>query len=206
VKPLFLKFGLRFHYSRQADQSQVRNIFAVPLVQPSFFIAVAVQERYNMKKQAIGFIGLGVMGKPMARNLASAGHLLAVYDIRKTPADQISQEFERVRAVESPKQVAELSDIVISMLPAGNHVQDVIQGKNGLIAGYRPGSLHLDTSSAEPWLTKESAAILKDHGVAMVDAPVSGAEPGAQKAELVFMAGGNKQDVARVAPLFQAMG
>lgn len=159
-----------------------------------------------MKKQNIGFIGLGVMGKPMARNLANAGYPLAVYDIKEVLADQISQESELVRTVESPKQAAELSDIVITMLPTGNHVQEVIQGKDGLIAGYRPGSLHLDTSSAEPWLTRESAAILKEHGVAMVDAPVSGAEPGAQKAELVFMVGGNKKDVARVIPLFQAMG
>lgn len=159
-----------------------------------------------MKKQTIGFIGLGVMGKPMASNLARAGYTLAVYDKKESLADQISQEFEQVQAAESPKLVAEFSDIVITMLPTGNHVQEVITGESGLIEGYRPGSLHLDTSSAEPWLTSESAAILKKHGVAMVDAPVSGAEPGARRAELVFMAGGSTEDVSRVMPLFKAMG
>ena len=159
-----------------------------------------------MKKQTIGFIGLGVMGRPMARNLAKAGYQLAVYDKKETLADQISQEFEQVRAVESPRLVAEFSDIVITMLSTGNHVQEVIKGNDGLVAGYRPGALHLDTSSAEPWLTAESAGILKEHDVAMVDAPVSGAERGARQAELVFMVGGGKKDVFRVMPLFQVMG
>ncbi len=159
-----------------------------------------------MKKPTIGFIGLGVMGKPMVSNLAKAGYLLAVYDKKANLADRISNEFEQVRAVESPKLAAEFSDIVITMLPTGNHVQEVIKGKDGLLEGYRPGSLHLDTSSAEPWLTMESARILEEHSVAMVDAPVSGAEPGARRAELVFMVGGNKNDVSRVTPLLQVMG
>jgi 3-hydroxyisobutyrate dehydrogenase len=159
-----------------------------------------------MKKPTIGFIGLGVMGKPMARNLAKVGYQLAVYDKKATLADRISSEFEQVHAVESPKQVAEFSEIVIAMLPTGTDVQDVIKGKNGLIEKYRPGSLHLDSTSAEPWLTVESARILEEHGVAMVDAPVSGAEPGARQAELVFMVGGNKKDVSRVTPLLQVMG
>ena len=159
-----------------------------------------------MTKPAIGFIGLGVMGKPMAGNLAKAGYRITVYDIKTVLAERLSHEFETVHAAESPKQAAALSEIVITMLPDGRHVQDVIQGKDGLIEGYRPGSLHLDTSSAEPWLTLESSGILQEHGVAMVDAPVSGAEPGAVKAELVFMVGGDKKNVSRVAPLLQAMG
>jgi 3-hydroxyisobutyrate dehydrogenase len=163
-------------------------------------------EGNSMKKQTIGFIGLGVMGMPMARNLAGAGYQLAVYDKKESLADQISREFDQVKAADSPKQAAEFSDIVITMLPAGNHVQEVMKGKDGLIAGYRRGSLHLDTSSAEPWLTAESAGILKHHGVAMVDAPVSGAESGARKAELVFMVGGSREDVSRVIPLFRIMG
>ena len=123
-----------------------------------------------MKKPKIGFIGLGVMGKPMASNLAKAGYHLTVYDIKSVSAEWMSSEFERVRAVKSPKQVALASEIVITMLPDGHHVREVISGKEGLIAGYRPGSLHLDTSSAEPWLTVESAGILEESGVAMVDA------------------------------------
>jgi 3-hydroxyisobutyrate dehydrogenase len=159
-----------------------------------------------MKKPTIGFIGLGVMGTPMARNLAKAGYALAVHDKKANLADRLSIEFEQVRAVESPKLVADFSDIVITMLPNGNHVQEVIRSKDGLVEGYRPGSLHLDTSSAEPWVTVESAGFLEKHGVAMVDAPVSGAEPGAIQAELVFMVGGNQKDVSRVTPLLQVMG
>jgi 3-hydroxyisobutyrate dehydrogenase len=159
-----------------------------------------------MKKLKIGFIGLGVMGKPMARNLAKAGYPLTVYDMKSISAEEISGEFEHVRAAESPKRVAEASEIVITMLPDGHQVREVIRGKEGLAAGYRPGSLHLDTSSAEPWLTVESAGILEEQGVAMVDAPVSGAEQGARRAELVFMVGGDEQDVSRVAPLLQVMG
>lgn len=159
-----------------------------------------------MNNPPIGFIGLGVMGKPMVRNLAKAGYKLAVYDREKASAETISGEFEQVQSVESPKLVAECSDIVVTMLPNGNQVQEVIQGNNGLLEGYRPGSIHLDTSSAEPWLTVESAGMLGEHGVAMVDAPVSGAEPGARKGELVFMVGGDKEDVSRVTPLLQAMG
>ena len=159
-----------------------------------------------MKKPTIGFIGLGVMGKPMASHLAKAGYRLAVFDIKAASAESISREFKHVQAVESPKLAAGLSDIVITMLPTGKHVQEVIKGKDGLIEGYRPGSLHLDTSSAEPWLTIESAGILEEHKVAMVDAPVSGAEPGARRADLVFMVGGNKNDVSQVTPLLQVMG
>ena len=113
-----------------------------------------------MKKPTIGFIGLGVMGKPMAGNLAKAGYSLTVHDKNAATADRLSQEFEQVRAVDSPKLVAESSDIVITMLPNGKVVQEVIMGKNGLIGGFRPGSLHLDTSSAESWLTTESAGFL----------------------------------------------
>jgi 3-hydroxyisobutyrate dehydrogenase-like beta-hydroxyacid dehydrogenase len=165
-----------------------------------------MEERNLMKKPTIGFIGLGVMGKPMAGHLAKAGYQLVVYDKNGASANRISSEFRQVRAVESPKKVAEFSDIVITMLPTGTHVQEVIRGKEGLIEGYRSGSLHLDTTSAEPWLTMESAGILEKHGVAMVDAPVSGAEQGAIQAELVFMVGGNKKDVSRVTPLLEAMG
>jgi len=139
-------------------------------------VTVTETRRKNcMKKPAIGFIGLGVMGMPMARHLAEAGYHMAVYDIIIAKADQLSREFAKVQTAESPEQVAEFSDIVVTMLPTGKHVQEVIQGKDGLIQGYRPGSLHLDTSSAEPWLIVESAGILGEMNVAMVDSPVSGA-------------------------------
>ena len=99
-----------------------------------------MSEGKSMKKPTTGFIGLGVMGSPMARNLAKAGYALVVYDIKAIMAERIADEFEQVRAAESPKMVAGSSDIVITMLPTGKHVQDVIKGRDGLIEGYRPGS------------------------------------------------------------------
>jgi 3-hydroxyisobutyrate dehydrogenase len=95
---------------------------------------------------------------------------------------------------------------VITMLPNGQVVRDVVQGPDGLAAGLRPGTLLLDCSSSEPWLTLETAQALRAQGVAMVDAPVSGAQWGAQAAELVFMVGGEPADVARVRPLLDCMG
>jgi len=95
---------------------------------------------------------------------------------------------------------------VITMVPNGEVVRDLVAGPEGLLAGFRPGSLLLDTSSSEPWLTHESGRLLAERGVAMVDAPVSGAQWGAEQAELVFMVGGDSIDVARVRPLLDVMG
>lgn len=159
-----------------------------------------------MEKPPIGFIGLGVMGAPMARHLAAAGHRLAVHDVNRAAADALAGDFADVTAAVTPKDVAAASDIVITMLPSGREVRDVALGEAGLAEGFKPGSLLLDTSSAEPWHTTEIAARLRKIGVAMVDAPVSGAEAGAKNAELVFMAGGDPEDVARAAPLFEILG
>ena len=108
--------------------------------------------------------------------------------------------------MDTPAAVAPRSDIVITMLPNGQVVQQVALGEQGLVQGLKPGALLLDTSSAEPWLTRQTAAALAERGVAMVDAPVSGAQWGAQEANLVFMVGGEAADVARVRPLLDVMG
>jgi 3-hydroxyisobutyrate dehydrogenase-like beta-hydroxyacid dehydrogenase len=102
--------------------------------------------------------------------------------------------------------VAERSDIVVTMLPNGEVVQQVALGKNGLLEGLKPGALLLDTSSSEPWITQKTGLALKERRVAMVDAPVSGAQWGAQAAELVFMVGGAAEDLERVRPLLDRMG
>ena len=102
--------------------------------------------------------------------------------------------------------VAEASDIVITMLPSGEYVRDVALGDFGLIKGFRAGSLLLDTTSSEPWLTIETAQALAEKKVDMVDAPVSGALAGAQAGELVFMVGGEQGPVSRVLPLLEIMG
>ncbi len=156
--------------------------------------------------QKLGFIGLGVMGGPMAGHLAAAGYPLTVYDLSQAAVDRLRATHPQVTAADSPRAVAEAADIVITMLPSGREVRETALGQGGLLEGLRPGSLLLDTSSAEPWLTREVAGRLGDIGVAMVDAPVSGAQVGAKAAELVFMVGGAPEDVERVRPLLEVMG
>ncbi len=154
----------------------------------------------------IGFIGLGVMGSAMARHLADAGHSLVLYD---NNAEQLSKVLKRVNgatAAMSPRDVGADAEIVITMLPNGEVVREVALGKAGLAESMQPGTLLLDTSSAEPWVTRETAVMLAAKGVAMVDAPVSGAQEGAEGATLVFMVGGAKRDVRRVWPLLDVMG
>jgi len=146
------------------------------------------------------------MGEPMAGHLAKAGHTLALFDVRAGQATRIASTLPGASAPASPADVARRSDIVNTMVPNGQVVRDLVAGPEGLLAGFRPGSLLLDTSSSEPWLTHESGRLLAERGVAMVDAPVSGAQWGAEQAELVFMVGGDSIDVARVRPLLDVMG
>lgn len=159
-----------------------------------------------MTKPDIGFIGLGIMGKPMAGHIASAGYRLSVYDIDQTRSEEVANEHPGVQAVSSPKAVAEAAEIVISMLPSGQFVREAALGDSGLIHGFRSGSILLDTSSCEPWITVDTAGALAKQGVDMVDAPVSGAQVGAINAALVFMVGGDDEPVRRVSPLLDVMG
>lgn len=159
-----------------------------------------------MNDKSIGFIGIGVMGTPMSGHLAKAGYTLTLCDINRSNTDKISAEYESVTVVDTPKEVAEVSDIVITMLPSGKYVREVALGDEGLIHGFKTGALLLDTSSSEPWLTVETASALTEKDIDMVDAPVSGAQAGAEAAELVFMVGGNQDAVDRVAPLLKILG
>jgi 3-hydroxyisobutyrate dehydrogenase-like beta-hydroxyacid dehydrogenase len=154
----------------------------------------------------LGFIGLGVMGRPMVSHLAGAGHAVLLYDRLPGLAEEIAGSLRTARVAPSPAALASQTDVVITMVPNGTVVRELIVGSDGLLEGLRPGSLLLDTSSSEPWLTEESARLLGEAGVAMVDAPVSGAQWGAEAAELVFMCGGASTDVERVRPLLACMG
>ena len=159
-----------------------------------------------MQKERIGFIGLGVMGRPMAGHLAAAGYRLAVYDIDPVPPRKLRKVYPEVVVEKSARAVAAASDIVITMLPSGREVRDTVFGANGLLEGFAKGGLLLDTSSSEPWYTREIATGLAAAGLAVVDAPVSGAEAGAMAAELVFMVGGDAGPVRRVRPLLKVLG
>ena len=155
----------------------------------------------------VGFIGLGVMGTPMATHLAKAGHALTLHDLESGIATRLADSLGgAARAAESPAEVGACSEVVITMLPNGEVVRDVTFGAHGLAQAMKPGTLLLDTSSAEPWITRETAQALAGKGVLMVDAPVSGAQWGAQAAELVFMVGGDAVHVRRITPLLDCMG
>ena len=159
-----------------------------------------------MSKPDIGFIGLGIMGEPMAGHIANAGYRVSVYDVDPACDERVVRKHPAVRAMPSPKAVAEASEIVVTMLPSGKYVRDVALGDSGLIHGFRRGGILLDNSSCEPWITVETARALAEKGISMVDAPVSGAQIGAINATLVFMVGGDAQAVKRVTPLLDVMG
>lgn len=159
-----------------------------------------------MDIKQIGFVGLGIMGAPMAANLGKAGFKLNLYDIDRAAAEKAGRQIQDVAIMSSPKEVARASDVVIAMLPSGEYVRSVITGPEGLAQGFRDGAIFIDTSSSEPWITTEISELLEIQGVKMIDAPVSGAQIGAQQAELIFMVGGEAETIAHVRPLFEAMG
>jgi 3-hydroxyisobutyrate dehydrogenase len=158
----------------------------------------------------VGFIGLGVMGGAMAGHLAKGGHTLTLYDLEPATARKVARRHSRcpggARAVATPRAVAEASEVVITMLPNGLAVRECAFGPEGLAAGFKPGAILIDTSSAEPWLTRETAAQLARQDVETIDAPVSGAAEGAQSATLVFMCGGQPAALKRIRPLLDLMG
>ena len=154
----------------------------------------------------IGFIGMGVMGAPMAANLAAAGHAVTVFDSDRGRAEAAAGRRSGIEVAASVRELAAGADVVITMLPNGEVVRQVMCGADGAGAAMNAGALLLDTSSSEPWHTRATAAELAVRKVSMVDAPVSGAQWGAEAAELVFMVGGESSDLDRIRPLLDAMG
>ncbi|MBU4120438.1 MAG: 2-hydroxy-3-oxopropionate reductase [Proteobacteria bacterium] len=154
--------------------------------------------------QKIGFIGLGIMGKPMSRNLLKAGYPLLVYDIVPEAVDEIVRAGAEKGA--SPKDVAAKTDVIITMLPNSPHVKEVVLGKNGIIEAARPGSILIDMSSIAPLVSREIAAKLAEKKIRMLDAPVSGGEPKAIDGTLSIMVGGSKADFDEYLPLLKVMG
>jgi 2-hydroxy-3-oxopropionate reductase len=157
-----------------------------------------------MSKLKIGFIGLGIMGKPMARNLLKAGYSLTVYNRSRAAADELSKE--GAERAGSSKEVAERSEVVITMLPDSPDVELVYLGENGIFSGLKPGTLLIDMSSISPVVARRLAAQAETAGCAMIDAPVSGGEAGAIGATLSIMIGGTEAAVERAMPIFRALG
>lgn len=155
-----------------------------------------------MKK--LGFIGLGIMGKPMSKNLLKAGYPLVVYDITPAALDEVVKA--GAEKGESPKDVAARADAIITMLPNSPQVKEVVLGKDGIIETMKPGSILIDMSSIAPLVSREVAAKLAEKKIRMLDAPVSGGEPKAIDGTISIMVGGLQADFDEYLPVMKAMG
>ena len=152
----------------------------------------------------VGFIGLGIMGKPMSRNLIKAGHQVVVYDI--VPESVAAMAAAGASAGKSAKDVAARSDITITMVPDGPEVEAAILGPEGALEGAKPGAIIVDMSSISPLVAQKVGAACTAKGIEFLDAPVSGGEPKAIDGTLAIMVGGKQGVFDKVLPLFQSMG
>ena len=147
---------------------------------------------------------MGIMGAAMAGNLLEAEHELVVHNRTRTKAEQLVSYGARV--ADSPRELAEASDVVITMLPGPPEVEEVVAGEGGLLEGAREGSLIVDMSTSSPVLARQLAHIARERGVRMLDGPVSGGDVGARDGTLSIMVGGEDEDFERARPLFEVMG
>jgi 2-hydroxy-3-oxopropionate reductase len=152
--------------------------------------------------ERVGFVGLGIMGRPMAHNLMQAGHELVLYNRTRSKAEELAKE-GGAEVAESPSEVARRSGVIFTMLPGPPEVEEVVAG---LLEEAGEGSLIVDMSTSSPVLARELARTADDQGVGMLDAPVSGGDVGAEEGTLSIMVGGSEEDFERARPLFEVMG
>jgi 2-hydroxy-3-oxopropionate reductase len=155
--------------------------------------------------EKVGFVGLGIMGRPMARNLMEAGYELALYNRTREKAEDLAKEGS-AEVVGSPEEAAQKSDIIVTMLPDSPDVREVVAGEDGILEGIKEGALLVDMSTISPVVTEELAEAVKKQGASMLDAPVSGGDVGAIEGTLSIMVGGSEEDFERAKPLFEVMG
>jgi 2-hydroxy-3-oxopropionate reductase len=154
--------------------------------------------------EKIGFVGLGIMGAAMAKNLLGAGHDLMVHNRTREKAEAL--EALGAEVSDSPGEVARKCGVVITMLPGPPEVRQVVAGEDGLLDSAQKGSLIVDMSTSSPALARELHRAAKERGVETLDAPVSGGDVGAEKGTLSIMVGGEEEDFGRALPLFEVMG
>ena len=154
--------------------------------------------------ERIGFIGLGLMGKPMARNLIKAGYTVTVHNRSRPSVDELAAE--GATAASSPREVAEGSDVVIMIVPDSPDVEAVVLGPDGIAEGAREGTLIIDMSTIAPGVATQVAQTVAERGIRMLDAPVSGGDKGAIAGTLSIMVGGDKVDFDRALPIFEVLG
>ena len=152
--------------------------------------------------EKIGFIGLGIMGHPMAENLIEAGYDLVAYNRTRERAE----ELEGATVADTPREVAGQSGIIITMLPDSPQVEEVLEGEDGVLEGIKEGALIVDMSTISPVVTEELSRQAQEMGASMLDAPVSGGDVGAIEGTLSIMVGGGEEDFERALPLFEVMG
>jgi 2-hydroxy-3-oxopropionate reductase len=156
------------------------------------------------ERETVGFIGLGLMGKPMALNVIKAGFPLVVHSRSRGPVETLAQAGARVAG--SPAEVAREATVVITMVPDSPDVELVLAGPNGVFEGVRKGTVLIDMSSISPVVTRRLAAQAATHGATLLDAPVSGGDIGAIQGTLSIMVGGDAAALNRVRPILNAMG
>ncbi len=154
--------------------------------------------------ERVGFIGLGIMGKPMARNLLKAGFPLVVHNRSRQAVEELAGE--GAKPARSPAEVAEQVDVVITMVPDTPDVERVLFGENGVVEGARKGLVVIDMSTISPSATQAMATRLAEKGVEMLDAPVSGGDVGAEAGTLAIMVGGKRSVFERCLPIFEVLG
>jgi 4-hydroxybutyrate dehydrogenase / sulfolactaldehyde 3-reductase len=152
----------------------------------------------------VGFIGLGVLGGPMAQNILKGGHTLTVYDLDQAAVKRLTDA--GATAAGSPKEVGAASEVVVTMLPEPKHVREVVLGANGVAAGMQRGGVVIDMSTIDPISSQSVAKELKTRGIDMVDSPVGKTSEHAATGTLTLMVGGEKDVIARVKPVLDCMG
>ena len=154
--------------------------------------------------QTIGFVGLGIMGQPMALNLIKAGHKLAVYN--RTPAKTATLATAGARVASSPADAARGSDVVMMIVSDSAAVEEVVAGKGGILESLAAGQLVIDSSTISPAVSRKMACLVAGKGASWLDAPVTGSKHGAEKGELTFMIGGDRAAFERALPILSVLG
>lgn len=152
----------------------------------------------------VGFVGLGIMGRPMLRNLIKAGHTVVAYG--RTPATLDSVVADGAQRASSNADVGSRAEIIITMLPDGPEVEEVVLGANGILSGAKPGTVIIDMSSVSPLVSQKIAAACQSRAVDFIDAPVSGGEPKAIEGTLAIMVGGKPEVFAKAEPILNCLG
>ncbi|KAM7436918.1 hypothetical protein ABFA07_013355 [Porites harrisoni] len=158
----------------------------------------------SSQEEPIGFIGLGNMGGPMAKNLLDAGHQVLVHDVMPEAVVDLRELGAATAA--TPSEVASKTSKIVTMLPSSPHVREVYCGENGILSAVKPGSLLIDTSTIEPAVAKEVGELVQSKGAVFLDAPVSGGVTAAKGGTLTFMVGGEEEAYEQAAKLLQHMG